>query len=259
MAPRPQSTSDESLTPNPWRPDTPGIVEVLSTAEMSDLRLVYDSSNYVFVARLEHPEAGRGRGVYKPEQGERPLHDFPMGTLHRREVAAFCFSELLGWNLVPPTVEVHGAHGVGSLQLYIDHRPREHYFVLRETDEHDERLAQIAVFDLVANNADRKGGHVLLDPDGALWCIDNGLCFHRHPKLRTVIWDYAGSEVGDAWVSDLRRARECLLDGDAEAESLRSCLSPGEVEALAERIDEFVAHPVLPEMFPWRCVPWPLV
>ncbi len=259
MTTRDSSEANVAATRNPWRPDTPGVVEALRDAELSDLRLVYDSSNYVFITELDHAEAGRGLGVYKPETGERPLHDFPMGTLYQREIGAFALSQLLGWDLVPPTVEVDGPHGIGSLQLLIDHEPREHYFVLRETDEYDERLAQIAVFDLVANNADRKGGHVLLDPDGALWCIDNGLCFHRHAKLRTVVWDYAGSEAGDDWVTDLRRARECLLDGDAAAETLRSCLDVGEVEALAERIDEFVAHPVLPEMYPWRCVPWPLV
>ena len=259
MATRDTSASTDLLTPNPWRPDTPGVVDALRDAELSDLRLVYDSSNYVFITQLDHAEAGTGVGVYKPETGERPLHDFPMGTLYRREVGAYALSQLLGWDLVPPTVEVDGPHGAGSLQLFIDHRPREHYFVLRETNEHDERLAQIAVFDLVANNADRKGGHVLLDPDGQLWCIDNGLCFHHRPKLRTVIWDYAGSEAGEAWVADLRRARECLLEHDEAAATLRPCLDDGEVEALAERIDEFVARPMLPEMYPWRCVPWPLV
>jgi uncharacterized repeat protein (TIGR03843 family) len=259
MTMRDSSTSGDALTSNPWRPDTPGVVEALRTAELVDLKLVYDSSNYVFISTLDDPIAGRGLGVYKPENGERPLHDFPLGTLYQREVAAYALSQLLGWDLVPPTVEREGPHGVGSLQLFIDHRPREHYFALRESDEYDERLAQIAVFDLVANNADRKGGHVLLDPEGQLWCIDNGLCFHHHAKLRTVIWDYAGTRAGEPWVGDLQRARECVLEGDAAAEELRACLDETELEALVSRIDEFVADPVLPEMYPWRCVPWPLV
>src|SRR5690606_27690683 len=133
------STHGEPLV-NEWRADDPFVVDALREAEMCDLYLVYDSSNYVFVAALRHPEHGEGAGIYKPARGERPLHDFPSRSLHRREVAAFELSRLLGWGLVPPTVERDGPHGVGSLQLFVEHDPMEHYFRLRESGEHDRTL-----------------------------------------------------------------------------------------------------------------------
>ena len=220
---------------------------------------MYDSSNYVFISELDHAEAGRGLGVYKPETGERPLHDFPMGTLYQREIGAFALSQLLGWTSCrrPSRSMARTASGRCSCSSTTSRASTTSYCVRPTSTTSGWRRSRCSTSS--PTTRDRKGGHVLLDPDGALWCIDNGLCFHRHPKLRTVIWDYAGSEAGDAWVTDLRCARECLLDGDAAAETLRSCLDVGEVEALAERIDEFVGHPVLPEMYPWRCVPWPLV
>src|SRR5690606_20083557 len=140
--------------------------------------------------------------------------DFPDG-LYRREVAAYELARCLGWDVVPPTVERDAVHGPGSLQLFIEHDPRMHYFELRERDGLDEQLVRFAVFDLVANNADRKGGHLLLDAREHVWGIDTGLCFHAYPKLRTVIWDYAGTEVPEAWLDDVRRLCTSLSAGDA--------------------------------------------
>ena len=244
---------------NSWLPWDERVIEALRDSEITELRLVADSSNYVFVADLRHPELGAGLGVYKPERGEQPLHDFPYGTLYQREVAAFEYSRLLGWDLVPPTVERDGPHGVGSMQLFVPHDPADHFFELREREAYDEQFARVAAFDLVANNADRKGGHVLLGADERIWCIDQGLCFNTVHKVRTVIWDYAGTELPENWQTDLRRVRDCLADGGDEAEAMSVLLAEDEVAALVRRCDELLGYPVLPEMFPYRCVPWPLI
>lgn len=245
---------------NPWKPDGAWVEDALRHAEFGELRLIHHSSNYVFLADLTHPEHGQGLGIYKPAAGEQPLYDFPE-DLYRREIAAYEFDRLLGWGIIPPTVEVDGPHGVGSLQLFIEHDPRQHYFELRERRELGPRFVQFAAFDLVANNADRKGGHLLLDPDGAVWGIDNGLCFHEVEKFRTVIWDFAGSVLSDGWLDDLRRVHGCLSTRDELAAPLIDRLDGAEVSALRARIAQMVEHPVLPDIdsFQRRVVPWPMV
>lgn len=254
------SAADSPLV-NAWKPEAPWAVEALREAEFGDLRLIYHSSNYVYLATLQHPEHGEGLAIYKPEQGEQPLYDFPDG-LYRREVAAYEFSRLLGWPIIPPTVaREEGPHGPGSLQLFIQHDPNEHYFELRDRDLYDEQFLRFAYFDLAVNNADRKGGHLLLDPDGRIWGIDNGLCFHAVEKFRTVIWDYAGNVMPEAWMEDLVRVRGCLALDDPTTEAFRALLSRSEVDALVARLDHLIGHPVLPEMedFARRVHPWPLV
>ena len=244
---------------NAWTPDDSHVLDALRTSEVRDLKLIYDSSNYVYLASLAHPEYGEGFGIYKPVRGEAPLGDFPYGTLHRREVAAYETSRLFGWDLVPPTVEREGPQGIGSMQLYIEHDPSEHYFALRQEARHHEQLVRLAVFDLVANNADRKGGHILLDPNGHVWGIDNALCFHRVDKLRTVVWDFAGVEVSEATLADLERMRDCLAIRDEPAQVIARWIEDAEIDAVVRRCDALLSHPVLPEMYPWRCWPWPLV
>ncbi|MDA0352201.1 MAG: SCO1664 family protein [Chloroflexi bacterium] len=244
---------------NSWMPADPRVPDALRDAEITQLRLIYDSSNYVFLADLQHDELGPGLGVYKPERGEQPLHDFPYGTLYQREIAAYEVSLLLGWDLIPPTVERDGEHGVGSMQLFIEHDPGEHYFAVRERDSLDEQFVRFAAFDLIANNADRKGGHLLLDVDDRIWGIDNGLCFNSVEKLRTVIWDYAGTELPAAWVEDIRRLRTCVAGADETSAPFRDRLAGYELEAFATRCDALASHPVLPQMYPYRCVPWPLI
>lgn len=247
------------LPANPWLPSSADVLEALRDAEFGRLQVVYDSSNLVYFAELSHPEAGRGLGIYKPASGERPLSDFPYGTLHRREVAAYELSALLDWHVVPPTVVRQGPRGEGSLQLFIQHDPEEHYFVLREDRALHEQLIRLAVFDLVANNADRKGGHILADAERRLWAIDNGLTFHQHEKLRTVIWDFAGTDVPTPVCEDLERALACIEAGAEEAQPLLEQLTEWERAALAARIQALLHDPVLPEMYPWRCTPWPLI
>jgi uncharacterized repeat protein (TIGR03843 family) len=141
--------------------------------------------------------------VYKPERGERPLWDFPPG-LFKRELAAYHLSEALGWGLVPLTVHREGPYGEGSLQEFVHADFSQHYFTLCEDAAHRDRLGRICAFDLIANNADRKSGHCLLGPDGRIWAIDNGLCFNVDPKLRTVIWDFAGEPLPEGVRQDLR-------------------------------------------------------
>lgn len=242
-----------------WPAAAPWVEAALRESEILALRPVYDSSNYVYLATLAHPRHGPGLGIYKPREGEMPLYDFPDGTLHRREAAAYEFSRLLGWQVVPPTVVRDGPRGMGSLQAAVLHQPAEHYFVLRDDPGHHQSLVRIAAFDLAANNADRKGGHLLLDPDGHIWGIDQGLCFHEVPKLRTVVWDFAGSELAPAWVDDLRRTRDALTASAPEAGPLIELLDPREVDALLLRCTALIEEPVLPQMYPWRCWPWPLV
>lgn len=257
----------EGIPINAWHPDAPFAAAALAEAEIRGLRQIYESSNYVFLAELEHPEHGAGLGIYKPARGETPLSDFPPGTIHRREVAAYLCSEALGWGLIPPTVLREGPHGPGSMQLFVTHDPARHYFEFRETAAFREPLIRIAAFDLITNNADRKGGHVLVGPQERLWCIDNGLCFHAEEKLRTVVWDFAGEPLPVGLLDDLRGLAAALTARDVRGAAagvdargaLGGLLDRGEIEALQARIAALIADPVLPEMYPWRCVPWPLV
>lgn len=195
--------------------------------------------------------------VYKPRRGERPLWDFPAGTLCAREVSSYVVSEALGWSIVPDTVLRDGPLGVGSVQRFVEHDPDEHYFTLLET--HAEVFRRFAVFDVLANNADRKAGHCLRDQaDGHVWGIDHGLTFHPHDKLRTVIWDFAGEPL-DAEILDAvtRFARDA--DGALSAE-LSPLLSPPEMDALVARAEQLLRTKRFPEPDPgYHSVPWPLV
>jgi uncharacterized repeat protein (TIGR03843 family) len=192
------------------------------------------------------------RAVYKPVRGERPLWDFPHG-LYRREVAAYVVSEALGWGLVPETVVREGPLGPGSLQRFVDADFAQHYFTLLEFPEHHDALKATCTFDLLANNADRKGGHCLLGTDGRVWSVDHGLCFHTDPKLRTVMWDFEGMPIPDTLLSDLARFAVSLPD------ELGGLLDDDECEALAARAAAIVKRPVFPSARSARPYPWPLV
>ncbi len=210
------------------------------------------ASNITLLAELSLP-GGTALAVYKPERGERPLWDFPAG-LYKREVAAYRLSEALGWGLVPPTVLREGPHGVGSLQLFVHADFEQHYFTLLERPEHRARLQQICVFDLAANNADRKSGHCLLGPDGCIHAIDNGLTFHVEPKLRTVIWDFAGEPIPRAMLEAIQR----LLD-EGLPERLVELLDPDEQEALLTRSKALARKGRFPKDSTGARYPWPLV
>ena len=210
------------------------------------------SSNNTFLADL-CLEGERGMAVYKPVRGERPLWDFPEG-LHRRELAAYALSEALGWGLVPETVVRDGPLGLGSMQRLVAADFSEHYFTLLERPEFSDALRVICAFDLLVNNADRKGGHCLLDEDGHVWSVDHGLCFHAEPKLRTVIWDFAGEPVPDGLLPSITR----VADG-ALPESLEDALDEDERVALVKRAAAIVRRRRFPVPGAGRPYPWPLV
>ncbi|MEX0789680.1 MAG: SCO1664 family protein [Actinomycetota bacterium] len=222
----------------------------LAAGELDLLGLLPGSSNYTFLARLG--DSGN-LVVYKPRRGESPLWDFPQGTLCQREAAAFVVCTALGWSYVPATILRDGPHGTGMVQQYIEHDPKFHAFNL--TPEHDEELKQIAVFDLIVNNADRKGGHVLREASGPLRAIDHGVCFHAEPKLRTVLWDY----IGDPVPEDTIAAVEALcgaVEGEIAAQ-IGELLLPEEIDALLRRAQAILKAPVFPEPGPGRPYPWP--
>ncbi len=214
-------------------------------------------SNYTFLVKVEIQEEAL-LAVYKPLRGERPLWDFPPGSLAAREVAAYITSKALGWDLVPPTVlRDDGPAGPGSLQLYLEVDPERHYFTF--SDEERQRLRPVVAFDVVINNADRKSGHILLGSDNHLWLIDHGVCFHRDYKLRTVAWDFVGESIPEPIISDLSAFRLRLAtDPDLLADYSR-LLSQTEIEAIAMRAEQLITNGFFPEPDGVRPYPWPLV
>lgn len=211
------------------------------------------SSNATFLVTLRCG-SDEGRAVYKPHRGERPLWDFPSG-LYRREVAAYELSQFLGLEVVPPTIVRRDAtYGEGSLQWFVEADFAQHYFSLHEhrPETHD-RFRALAAFDVVANNTDRKSGHCLVDADGRIWAIDNGLCFAAEFKLRTVIWEFGGEPLPVELVEPLERLVECA---PAVFDEL---LEPDEIEAMQDRAARLLTAGVLPTDPSGRRYPWPLV
>ena len=227
---------------------------LLSTGDVTIEGRLPWSSNYSFLATVRSADA-EVRAVYKPGKGERPLWDFG-SCLYRREVAAYELSAALGFGLVPETVlRLDGPLEDGSLQRFVEADFEQHYFSLLEEPAHHGRLRELAGFDLLLNNADRKSGHVLVDWDGAIWAIDNGLSFHPDPKLRTVIWDFAGEPVPEHVLDACRR----LVD-DGPPASLTRLLSAEECEALQYRALQVLDRPRFPApRGDHRSYPWPLV
>jgi uncharacterized repeat protein (TIGR03843 family) len=211
-------------------------------------------SNYTFLVKSEY-EGKAYPAVYKPVRGERPLWDFPVATLARREVAAYLVSEALG---------------PGSIQLFVEHDPEYHYFNFSEADQ--QRLRPTALFDLLINNADRKGSHILIDPQNHIWLIDHGVTFHVEEKLRTVIWDFAGEQLPDdlctgleGFVQKLRQVN--LQAGETPPElsedplvQLTSYINKEEIKALLARAEALVKKHVYPPPNPYRRpYPWPQI
>ncbi|MGI9119518.1 MAG: SCO1664 family protein [Acidimicrobiales bacterium] len=210
------------------------------------------SSNQTFLVELAQADETL-LGIYKPGRGERPLWDFP-GGLYRREVAAWVLSELLGWGIVPETVLRDGPLGEGSVQRFVDADFSQHYFTLYEDPAHHDALRVMCTFDLLANNTDRKSGHCLLGDDGRLWGIDHGLCFHPTPKIRTVIWEFAGEAVPDPLLGDVEGLLGRLPGG------LVALLAEDEVVGVRRRAEWLLDRRVFPAPDPLgHCYPWPLV
>ena len=215
-------------------------------------------SNYTFLVTVRHAEAELA-AVYKPSRGERPLWDFPDNTLAQREVAAYMVSEALGLGLVPCTVlrEDVPVYGPGSVQQYIDYDPEYHYFNFTEEDK--ARLPPVVLFDLLINNADRKGSHVLIEKGtGKLWAIDHGLCFHEEEKLRTVLWDSAGQPIPASLRACLAAAQGLLKAGAPLRLGLAPYLADGEIEAMRRRAGELLEAGIFPTPPPdRRAFPYP--
>ncbi len=210
------------------------------------------SSNGTFLVHLSRGDE-RHPAIYKPVSGERPLWDFPSG-LHRRELAAYRLSEAMGLGFVPPTVVRDGPFGEGSVQWFVEADHRQHFFTLyEERPELHDSLRAVAAFDLIANNTDRKSGHVLASAAGQVWGIDHGLCFAAEFKLRTVIWEFAGEPIPPGCVDAARRIAHAVpLD-------IATLLDDDEVAAVQERAAWVAAHAEFPHDPTGRRYPWPLV
>lgn len=225
---------------------------LLRTGEIDiEGRMPY-SSNGTFLVRITQ-DGTEELAIYKPVRGERPLWDFPSG-LARREVAAYELSAALDWDVVPPTVLRDGPVGEGSVQRFVDADFSEHYFTLREDEAHDDAFRRLCAFDLVANSADRKGGHCLIDADRHIWAIDNGLSFHQEFKVRTVIWDYAGERLPDDLAADL----QALIDRGLP-DTLAELLDPFERDAVLTRAGALLRGGAFPHDHTGHRYPWPLV
>jgi hypothetical protein len=245
-------------------------LRVLRTGELTVVGRLLSASNATFFGLVEEPGGnaeGAGDGdtrgstgglivscVYKPTRGERPLSDFPDGTLACREVAAHAVSEASGWSVIPPTIMRDGPFGPGMVQLWMEVDESVDLSVL--VGEDDPVLRRIALLDVVMNNADRKGGHLLPLPDGRILGVDNGLCFAVAPKLRTVLWQWRGTHLTDDEVAVVAGLREAL--GAGLGEELGRLLAPAEVRAAARRMDTLIARRRFPMPDGNRpAIPWP--
>lgn len=234
--------------------DPPEALPYLTNGEVIGGHTMPWGSNYTFLLWLRIAENQCVRAIYKPRDGEKPLRDFPSGTLYKREQAAFELSKLLRWPNIPLTVIREGPYGVGSMQLYLDCDPRITYFDIRNTASDD--LFPLAVFDLIVNNADRKAGHCLVDNTNNIWSIDHGLTFHTSFKMRTVMLEYCGQEIPKSLISDIRNLANCLYK---KGEFLKTLISSEEMEALEIRLAKIIETPVMPILDPNVNIPWPLV
>ena len=212
--------------------------------------------NYTFLVNVCH-EGSEIPAVYKPGRGEQPLWDFPENTLAGREVCAYQVSQALGFDLVPFTLLRDGPHGPGSLQEYIEHNPNYHYFTLNQADL--ERLRPVVLFDLLINNADRKGSHILVQKHTRkIYLIDHGLCFHAEDKLRTVVWDFAGEPIPEELLLALSGFKTKLAQSGSLNEALGQYLNPEELDALRARAEVLLSSRQFP--FPpedRRAFPYP--
>lgn len=227
------------------------ILDLLRTGQLEVLGLLPRASNATLLVRVADEDL-ETLAVYKPRRGERPLWDFPRGTLCLREMAAWVVDRALGWDLVPPTVLREDPEGFGAVQLFVEEDPELDVEDILRTDP--DVLRRIAVFDVLVNNADRKAGHCITDVHGSVWSVDHGICFHDEPKLRTVIWAFEGEPVPAELLEDVGS----FLADEAARCSLEDLLDPVEVEALERRTAELLRTRRFPSPGPGHHhVPWP--
>jgi uncharacterized repeat protein (TIGR03843 family) len=257
----------------------PAALEVLRCGRLEVQGRLVQASNATLLCSIEY-DGLSAECVYKPVRGERPLWDFPDGTLAGREVASYLLSEATGWSLVPPTVLRDGPFGPGMVQLWVDTEdgselvdlvspwevPTGWLSVLRAQDHRGdpvvlahadhERLRLLAVLDVVINNADRKGGHILHTPDGRVLGVDHGVCLNTEIKLRTVLWGWIGERLPEEAIDRLSELR-ALMEGTL-AQELAEHVTPKEVAAVSGRIDRLLGAGVLPAPSGERhAIPWP--
>jgi uncharacterized repeat protein (TIGR03843 family) len=249
------SPSNPAPSPAAPRATIPDVLRGLREGELKVLGRLPGSSNQALVVLVEHPVLPEPfHAVYKATVAERPLFDFPTGTLARREVAAFLVSEAMGWSIVPPTVLRDGPFGEGMVQQWI-HVDRTVDVVAMVVDG-DPRLRPMALFDAVVNNADRKGGHILPTPEGRIHGVDHGVTFSTDPKLRTVLWDWMGEPLSVGERDGLERVRIALRGGLGA--TLGELLDPGEITATRRRAGSLAATGRFPQpRGDWPAVPWP--
>jgi len=250
------SNIPDSYTPGSDRAATARECDLLQRAEIKSYDLMFSGSNYVFLTEMVK-NGTRFKGIYKPRQGEAPLWDFPDGTLYKREYAAFIISQALEWHLIPSTIIREGPYGIGSMQWFVETagRVRHHSEMARDLTV----LKQVAVFDFLTNNADRKASHFLEGTDGRLWVVDHGLTFNTVPKLRTVLWDFAGQIVPKKLMNDVRTLQSKLRKETQLREDLHQLLEEQEVEAMEFRIKRLIEKPVFSHPQSHRSVPWPWI
>ncbi|MEU3751244.1 SCO1664 family protein [Streptomyces olivoreticuli] len=274
--PAPERIPPRSVTPH----------ELLTLGELTVRGRVREASNAVLYCTVEY-EGVSAACVYKPVAGERPLWDFPDGTLAQREVAAYELSEAMGWGLVPPTVLRDGPYGEGMCQLWVEASEDEadgRLLALVDGEEpgqgwkavgfadvgeertallvhaDDERLRRLAVLDAVINNGDRKGGHLLPAADGRLYAIDHGVTFNADDKLRTLLWGWAGEPLPEEAIEALRRLSADLAEGRPLADRLVELITPAEIDALRGRVADLLRTGRHREPSgQWPAIPWPPV
>jgi uncharacterized repeat protein (TIGR03843 family) len=233
--------------------DAAAVHRLLTQGQLSIEGRLIDASNATLYCDVTLEDL-RAACVYKPIAGERPLWDFPDGTLAQREYAAYLVSEATGWEIVPPTVLRDGPFGPGMCQLWIDVDDDVDLVALARSD--DERLRRMALFDAVVNNADRKGGHLLPTKDGHLFGVDHGVCFSVEDKLRTLLWQWRGDRIDATSLAVLAELR-AALDGEL-CHQLSGLLTQAEVAATRRRVDRLIATKRFPQPNDdWPAVPWP--
>ncbi|WP_416969138.1 SCO1664 family protein [Streptomyces sp. 4F14] len=256
---------------------------LLTRGELTVRGRIGDASNAALYCTVAH-DGREAACVYKPVAGERPLWDFPDGTLAQREVAAYEVSAATGWGLIPPTVLRDGPYGEGMCQLWIEASPEAGLLALVDTEEpapgwkaigfaevgegqtallvhaDDDRLRRLAVLDAVINNADRKGGHLLPTADGLLFGIDHGVTFNTENKLRTLLWGWAGEPLTDEALDTLKALRGALEPSGALTATLTPLITPAELDATRARVDDLLTTGKHPEPSgEWPAIPWPPV
>ncbi|MFF5520375.1 SCO1664 family protein [Streptomyces coeruleorubidus] len=273
----PERIPPRSVTP------PPDADELLARGELTVRGRIREASNAALYCTVSR-DGQEAACIYKPVAGERPLWDFPDGTLAQREVAAYEVSEATGWGLVPPTVLRDGPYGEGMCQLWVEAAPEAELLALVDGEEpepgwkaigfaevgegrtallvhaDDERLRRLAVLDAVLNNADRKGGHLLPTGEGRLYGIDHGVTFNVENKLRTLLWGWAGEPLTREAVDVLEGLRKDLTEGGALAARLQPLITGAEIDATHARVGALLASGKHPEPSgEWPAIPWPPV